>query len=233
MSGPEPELVADRGTAARRIAAPAHAIFLLVSHPARHVDIDGSGMLQAAPGATPLTAVGQTFDMDMDRRPLGDIPTMAEYQVRCTVTQLIPDRLIEWTVRAAGKPPAGHLYGWQIEPLTDGECLVTLYCDWTNISDELRARSAGPSCRPTGCSARSTTSIASPRGPSRRGAGARPRHGNINGWRQRSAARRTGKIERVKALLTGIGSPGRAQIDLFGTSYPTGLPTITSKRWSS
>jgi len=29
-------------------------------------------------------------------------------------------------------------------------------------------------------------------------------------------------------LLTGIGSPGRAQIDLFGTSYPTGLPTITS-----
>jgi len=28
-----------------------------------------------------------------------------------------------------GKPPAGHVYGWQIEPLTDGECLVTYYCD--------------------------------------------------------------------------------------------------------
>ena len=97
---------ADRVTVTRRIAAPAHAIFVLVSDPARHVDIDGSGMLQAAPGATPLTAVGQTFDMDMDRRPLGDIPTMAEYTVRCTVTQLIPDRLIEWTVRAVGKPPA-------------------------------------------------------------------------------------------------------------------------------
>ena len=135
---------ADRVTVTRRIAAPAHAIFVLVSNPARHVDLDGSGMLQAAPGARPLTAVGQTFDMDMDRRPLGDIPTMAEYTVRCTVTQLIPDRLIEWTVRAAGKPPAGHLYGWQIEPLTDGECLVTLYCDWTNISDELRARFRWP-----------------------------------------------------------------------------------------
>ena len=69
---------------------------------------------------------------------------MAEYTVRCTVTQLIPDRLIEWTVRAVGKPPAGHVYGWQIEPLTDGECLVTLYCDWTNISDELRARFRWP-----------------------------------------------------------------------------------------
>ena len=145
MNGPKAEPVsADRVTATRRIAAPAHAIFLLVSDPARHVDIDGSGMLQAAPDASPLTAVGQTFDMDMDRRPLGDIPNMTEYQVRCTITQLIPGRLIEWTVRAVGKPPAGHVYGWQIEPLTDGECLVTNYCDWTNISDDLRARFRWP-----------------------------------------------------------------------------------------
>ena len=28
--------------------------------------------------------------------------------------------------------------------------------------------------------------------------------------------------------FTGIGLPGRAQIDLFGTSYSTGLPIITS-----
>lgn len=145
MSGPEAEPVsADRVSATRRIAASAHAIFLLVSDPARHVDIDGSGMLQAAPGTRPLTAVGETFEMDMDRRPLGDIPNMAEYKVRCTVTQLIPDRLVEWTVRAVGKPPAGHVYGWQIEPLTDGECLVSNYCDWTNISDELRARFRWP-----------------------------------------------------------------------------------------
>ena len=51
----------------------------------------------------------------MDRRPLGDVPnttalhqlviTVPDYLVRCTVTQLIPDRLIEWAVRAAGKPP--------------------------------------------------------------------------------------------------------------------------------
>jgi hypothetical protein len=145
MSGPEAEPVsADRVSAGRRIAAPAHAIFLLVSDPARHVDIDGSGMLQAAPDVRHLTEVGQTFDMDMDRRPLGDIPNMAEYKVRRTVTQLIPDRLIEWTVRAVGKPPAGHVYGWQIQPLTDGECLVSNYCDWTNISDDLQARFRWP-----------------------------------------------------------------------------------------
>ena len=87
-----------------RISASAHTVYVIVSDPARHVDVDGSGMLQVAPDARQLTAVGQTFDMDMDRRPLGDIPNMAEYKVRCTVTQLIPDRLIEWTVRAVGKP---------------------------------------------------------------------------------------------------------------------------------
>ena len=145
MSGPETVSVsADRVTATRRFAAPAHAIFVLGSDPARHVDIDGSGMLQAASDAAPLTADGQTFDMDMDRRPLGDIPDMAEYQVRCTVTQLIPGRLIEWTVRAVGKPPAGHLYGWQIEPLTGDDCLVSHYCDWAGISDELRLKFQWP-----------------------------------------------------------------------------------------
>jgi len=48
------------------------------------------------------------------------------------------------TVRAVGKPPAGHVYGWQIEPLPDGACLITNYCDWTNISDELRAKFRWP-----------------------------------------------------------------------------------------
>lgn len=144
VTGASSGVSADRVAVARRIAAPARAIFLLLCDPARHVDIDGSGMLQAAPGYGPLTAVGQTFDMDMDRRPLGDIPNMAEYKVRCTVTRLIPDRLVEWTVRAVGKPPAGHVYGWQIEPLPDGACLVSNYCDWTNISDELRAKFRWP-----------------------------------------------------------------------------------------
>ena len=84
------------------------------------------------------------FDMDMDRRPLGDIPNMAEYTVRCTVTQLIPDRLVEWTVRVVGRPPAGHVYGWQIEPAGDTACIVTSYCDWTNVSGELRTRFRWP-----------------------------------------------------------------------------------------
>jgi Polyketide cyclase / dehydrase and lipid transport len=144
----------DRASVTRHIEAPAHTVFHIVSDPARHVEIDGSGMLRAAPGARPLTAVGQTFDIEMDRRPLDGVPnttalrelveTVPDYLVRCTVTRLVPGRLIEWAVRAVGKPPAGHVWGWEIEPLTDGECLVSHYCDWTNISDELRAKFRWP-----------------------------------------------------------------------------------------
>jgi hypothetical protein len=129
----------DRVSATRRITATAHDIFMIVSNPARHPEIDGSGMLQATTDPKPLTRVGQVFGMDMDRRPLGDIPNMGEYQVRNIVTRLVPDRLLEWTVRAVGKPPVGHVYGWEIDPVSDSDCFVTKYCDWTNVNEEWRA----------------------------------------------------------------------------------------------
>jgi hypothetical protein len=133
-----------RVSATRRIAAPAHELFLIVSSPAGHVQIDGSGMLEAAPDSRPLTAVGETFDMDMDRTPLGDIPDMTKYQVRNTVTQIIPDRLFEWGIGGADRPMVGHVYGWQLEPVSDTETDVTNYCDWTNIPDEMRSRREWP-----------------------------------------------------------------------------------------
>jgi len=135
---------ADRVTVTRRIAAPAGKLFEIVSDPAGHVEIDGSGMLEAAPDAKRPTAVGDTFDMDMDRAPLGDIPNMGKYKVRNTVTRIVPDRLFEWAVGAVDQPPIGHVYGWQIEPVSDTESDVSNYCDWTNISDEMRSRREWP-----------------------------------------------------------------------------------------
>ena len=134
----------DRMSATRRIAAPASTLFQIVSSPAGHVQIDGSGMLEAAPDAKPLTEVGDTFDMDMDRTPLNDIPGLVKYKVRNTVTQFVPDRLIEWTVGSADRPPLGHVYGWQIEPVSDTESDVTNYCDWTGIPQEARERRPWP-----------------------------------------------------------------------------------------
>jgi hypothetical protein len=134
----------ERISATRRIAAPASKLFQIVSSPDGHVQIDGSGMLEASPGAKPLTAVGDTFDMDMDRTPLNDIPNLVKYQVRNTVTQFVPDRLIEWAVGSADRPPMGHVYGWQIEPVTDTESDVTNYCDWTAIPQANKDRRPWP-----------------------------------------------------------------------------------------
>jgi len=129
----------DRVAATRRIAAPARQLFQIVSTPSGQVAIDGSGMLDAAPDDQPLTKVGQTFDMDMDREPLGDIPNLKKYQVRNTVTQVVPDRLIEWTVGFGDSPPFGHTYGWLLESVSETETDVTNYCDWSNASEEMRS----------------------------------------------------------------------------------------------
>ena len=129
-----------RVSASRRIKASAHALFEIVASPQGHVRIDGSGMLDAAADARPLTAVGDVFDMDMDRTPLNDIPGLVKYQVRNTVTRIVPDRLVEWTIGGVDQPPLGHVYGWQLDPVSGSETDVTNYCDWTNITDELRAR---------------------------------------------------------------------------------------------
>ena len=99
----------DRVSATRRIAAPASKLFAVVSNPAGHVEIDGSGMLEATPDARPRTGVGETFDMVMDGEPLGDIPDMGRYKVRNSVTQ-VPDRLYESVGSPAVQvdPPSFH-----------------------------------------------------------------------------------------------------------------------------
>ena len=128
----------ERVSVSRRIAAPADAIYAIVSDPAGHVRIDGSGMLEAAADARPLTAVGDTFDIHMDRTPLNDIPGLVKYSVRNTVTRIEPGRLVEWTIGAPEQPPLGHVYGWMLEPVSATETDVTNYCDWTNIVQSLR-----------------------------------------------------------------------------------------------
>ena len=134
----------ERVSVTRRIAAPASRVFEVVTDPRGHVRIDGSGMLEASGGESRLTAVGQSFDMDMDRAPLNDIPGMGKYKVRNTVTAIVPDRLLEWNVAGIDKPPVGHVYGWQIEPDGDDACLVTNYCDWSGLGEGSRGARQWP-----------------------------------------------------------------------------------------
>ncbi len=93
----------ERVSVTRRIDVPASRVFDLVTTPQGHVRIDGSGMLEACGGESRLSAVGQYFDIDMDRAPLNDIPGLGKYKVRNTVTAIVADRLLEWNRQAAGR----------------------------------------------------------------------------------------------------------------------------------
>ena len=114
----------------RTIEAEPAAIFRVLCDPQGHVTIDSSGMLMDATGE-PVTAVGDTFVVHMDREALNDFP-MGRYDVTVTITTLVPDREIAWTIVGQIRPPIGHVYGYTLAPV-DGGTLVTSYYDWSSI----------------------------------------------------------------------------------------------------
>lgn len=130
----------ERIVASRRIHAPADRIFAVVSDPLGHVRIDGSGMLTASAESGPLAAVGDTFVIDMDREPLGDIP-LGKYQVLNTVTKFEQDRCFEWSITFVGlDEPFGHVYGYLLEPAGDDDTEVSNYCDWSNLAADWKGK---------------------------------------------------------------------------------------------
>ncbi len=120
----------DRIEVERLIRAPAPVIFGLLCDPQGHVLIDSSGMLIDATG-DPVTAVGETFVVHMDREALNDYP-MGEYDVTVQITAFERDREIAWTISGNIQPPLGHVYGYRLEPVEDGTRVVSYY-DWSNI----------------------------------------------------------------------------------------------------
>jgi hypothetical protein len=124
-------MTSERIEVRRTIAADPATIFRLLSDPQGHVAIDSSGMLMAATG-DPVAAVGDSFVVHMDRESLNDYPEMGRYDVTVSITKLIPDREIAWTILGQIRPQIGHVYGYTLEPTDDGT-LVTSYYDWSTI----------------------------------------------------------------------------------------------------
>jgi hypothetical protein len=125
----------ERIEVSRTIAAPATDIFAVLCSPQGHVAIDSSGMLMAATGQ-PVTAVGDTFVVHMDREALNDYP-LGRYDVTVTITAFTADTEVAWTILGQIKPQIGHVYGYRLEPTDDGT-LVTSYYDWSGIDQVWR-----------------------------------------------------------------------------------------------
>lgn len=119
----------------RTIGADPATIFKLLSDPQGHVTIDSSGMLLDATG-DPVTAVGDTFVVHMDREALNDFP-LGRYDVTVSITRFDSDREIAWTILGEIEPPLGHIYGYTLEAVDDGT-LVTSYYDWSDIDEVWR-----------------------------------------------------------------------------------------------
>ena len=128
-------MTAERIEVARLIAAPPAAIFAVLCDPEGHVTIDSSGMLMSATG-DPVTAVGDTFVVHMDREALNDYP-LGLYDVTVTISTFAANREIAWTIIGNIKPPIGHVYGYTLEPADEGT-LVTSYYDWSEIDQVWR-----------------------------------------------------------------------------------------------
>jgi len=122
------------------VDAPPEAVFALIADPARHCEIDGSGMCQGS-SSEPITGVGQSFMMDMYREGLG------KYQTRNDVTAFEPGRRIAWRPSLEVSSPeidgalgditaGGQTWSFDLEPTGDGKTRVTHTYDWSTITDE-------------------------------------------------------------------------------------------------
>ena len=123
-------MTSERLEVQRTIPAGPATIFRVLCDPQGHVAIDSSGMLMDASGE-PVTGVGDSFVVHMDREALNDYP-LGRYDVTVKITAFVPDREIAWTILGKIRPQIGHIYGYTLEPVGEGT-LVTSYYDWSSI----------------------------------------------------------------------------------------------------
>jgi hypothetical protein len=129
-------MTSERIEVQRTIQAEPAAIFAILRDPQGHVAIDSSGMLQSADGE-PVSAVGDSFVVHMDRESLNDYPELGRYDVTVSISTFEPDREIAWTILGKIRPQIGHVYGYRLEPAVGGT-LVTSYYDWSQIDPRWR-----------------------------------------------------------------------------------------------
>jgi uncharacterized protein YndB with AHSA1/START domain len=103
----------------RVVQASPEVIFDVLADPARHGEIDGSGMVQHARGESKRLAMGSKFGMDM--KFAGFLP----YRITNTVVEFDENRLIAW--EHFGK----HRWRYELEPLEGGATKVTESFDWS------------------------------------------------------------------------------------------------------
>jgi uncharacterized protein YndB with AHSA1/START domain len=115
-------------TASREIAASSDLIFELIADPAQQPRWDGNDNLAEAEPGQRIRSVGDVFAMTLTAGSLRENH----------VVEFDEGRRIAWRPSESGKRPPGHLWRWELEPLTQTRTRVTHTYDWSQLTDENR-----------------------------------------------------------------------------------------------
>ena len=125
-------------SATRTIDAPAGAIFTILSNPAHHAALDGSGMVQSDSKSDRITATGQVFTMNMTWEKMG-----GDYQTDNHVIGYDENKLLAWKTAPAGEEPPGWEWVWRFEATGPGSTDVSVTYDWSAVTDKELLKTIG------------------------------------------------------------------------------------------
>lgn len=115
-------------TVSREVSASPERIFELIADPADQPRWDGNDNLQEAAPGQRVRATGDVFTMLLTAGSLRENH----------VVDFVEARRIAWRPSEVGRPPPGHMWAWELEPLGPSRTLVTHTYDWTDLTDETR-----------------------------------------------------------------------------------------------
>ena len=119
-----------RITVQRTIDAPTSAVFDVLTNPARHPELDGSGFVVSDDRTDRITASGQSFRMNMTGDHMG-----GDYQTDNVVTAYDANKMVGWQTAPAGQEPPGWEWLWELEAQGVGATDVRLTYDWGKVTD--------------------------------------------------------------------------------------------------
>ncbi|QLL09920.1 SRPBCC family protein [Mycobacterium vicinigordonae] len=121
----EPERIV---SATREIATDAERIFELIADPSLQPSWDGNDNLATSDHGQRVHNVGDVF-----------VTTLTLGQDRHNhVVEFVEGRRIAWRPSEPGKEPPGHLWRWELTPISATRTRVTHTYDWSALTDANR-----------------------------------------------------------------------------------------------
>jgi uncharacterized protein YndB with AHSA1/START domain len=115
-------------SASREIGASTNRIFELIADPSQQPLWDGNDNLAKAEPGQRIRSIGDVFIMTLTKGSIRE-NHIAEFE---------EGRRIAWFPSESGRRPPGHLWRWELEPLTDTRTRVTHTYDWSRLTDKNR-----------------------------------------------------------------------------------------------